>query len=73
MYYKEHNPPHFHAMYAGQEAIVEIASGGIMAGNLPLRALRMVQEWSALHQDELLKNWNNALNLQPLNKIAPLV
>jgi hypothetical protein len=73
MYYKEHNPPHFHAMYAGQEAIVEIASGGIMAGNLPLRALRMVQEWSALHHDELLKNWNNALNLQPLNKIAPLV
>ena len=39
MYYDEHNPPHFHAEYAGKKAIVNIADCCVMRGSLPNRQL----------------------------------
>lgn len=32
----------------------------------------MVAEWAALHQDELLAEWQKAKDLEPLEKIDPL-
>ena len=53
----EHNPPHIHAIYGEDTAAVEIRTGQILDGHLPKRALGMVQEWTALHRDELLEMW----------------
>jgi hypothetical protein len=32
----------------------------------------LVIEWASIHQDELLKNWDDARNKKPLNNIEPL-
>jgi len=71
MYYDEHNPPHFHAKYSNYEIVVEIKSG-VVKGRFPKRALRAVLEWLDLHKEELLQDWELALQDQPLNKIEPL-
>ena len=60
MYYREHGVPHFHATYAGETVVIAIQTGDVIAGNVPARALRLVQEWSALHRDELRLNWARA-------------
>jgi hypothetical protein len=45
MYFGDHAPPHFHARYSGDEATIVIATGEILDGSLPPRALRLVREW----------------------------
>jgi hypothetical protein len=42
MYYDDHSPPHFHALYQGDEAKVAIATLEIIDGQLPPRMLRYV-------------------------------
>jgi len=71
MYYKEHAPPHFHAEYGDFEVTIEIESG-IVSGRFPRRALNLVLEWSMLHKEELLANWDLVLKRLPLNQIKPL-
>lgn len=36
MYWNDHHPAHFHAIYGGDEAQVRIDDGTVMAGSLPL-------------------------------------
>jgi hypothetical protein len=71
MFYRDHSPPHFHAIYGEYDITVEIESG-IINGRFPKRALRLVFEWLELHKDELLENWRLAEERRPLNKIQPL-
>jgi hypothetical protein len=72
MYFDDHNPPHFHAIYGELEAIINIQTLGLISGSLTPRALGLVMEWASLHQTELLNDWEQAKNLQPLDKIDPL-
>jgi hypothetical protein len=72
MYYDDHGTPHFHANYSGEEAKISIQPIRVVKGTLPKRALSMVLEWAALHQEELLKNWKLAEAEDELNKIDPL-
>lgn len=73
MYFDDHAPPHFHVKYNEAEALVGIAPVRLLQGVLPSRVLGLVVEWATLHEPELLANWQQAVNLQPLAKIAPLV
>lgn len=73
MYYDEHNPPHFHAEYNGNKALVEIDEARVIRGALPSRQLKLVLAWCVLHQDELMQNWELAKDGKLLNKIAPLM
>ena len=45
---------------------------GIVRGEMPRRALRLVFEWLDLHRDELLENWERLSNSEAAKKIAPL-
>ena len=72
MYYSDHNPPHFHAEYAGCKCLVDVLSGCVIKGALPARQLKLVLTWNELHRDELMQNWELAKSEQPLNPIAPL-
>jgi len=75
LYYDEarhEGRPHFHAVYRGREASIDIRDRGVMAGSLPPRALRLVNEWAELHQAELLEDWERARLGQALAPIAPL-
>jgi hypothetical protein len=58
--------------YAGEEAVIVIATGDILRGGLPDRALRMVREWTSMHRDELMANWERAQVPEPPAPIAPL-
>jgi len=73
MYWSDHNPPHFHAKYGEHKAEIDIRTLGILRGRLPAKAMRLVIEWAALHQDELLARWEQARSHQPLERIEPLV
>lgn len=73
MYYDDHNPPHFHAEYAGKTALFDIEEACILKGSLPSRQLKFVLAWAELHKDELMQNWELAKKGQPLNGIAPLI
>jgi hypothetical protein len=56
MFFNEHGPPHFHAVYGEHEMTVEIESSKTR-GDFPRRALRLVLEWTELHRQELLEDW----------------
>jgi hypothetical protein len=71
MYYREHGPAHFHAIYGEFEVTVEIESGQVN-GTLPKRARSHVLEWLQLHRAELLAAWALARDSRPLPKIEPL-
>lgn len=71
MYYRDHPPPHFHAIYGEFDITVEIESGKVN-GPFPKRALAHVLEWSTLHRQELLDAWALARSSRPLPKIEPL-
>ena len=71
MYYRDHAPPHFHAVYGEYEISLEIESG-VVEGRFPRRALSAVLEWLKLHREELLEDWNLAREEKPLKRIAPL-
>jgi len=73
MHFREHNPPHFHARYNEFEAALLIDTLGIMDGHLPPRVLSLVVEWAAIHQAELLENWNALRATGHYRRIEPLV
>lgn len=64
----EHNPPHFHAIYGEYVAEFDINTLDIIVGDLPKKAIELVQEWGRLHQKELLAIWED----QEFGKIQPL-
>ena len=72
IFYGDHGPPHFHARYGNYRAAVSIKELTVLEGHLPPRTLGMVIEWAALHRDELLRDWDLAMDNQPLQKIDPL-
>jgi hypothetical protein len=72
MYYDDHAPPHFHAYYGSDAAVVEIETLQLKEGSLPRRALALVLEWAVIHRSELLEDWKLAEAHQPLNEIEPL-
>ena len=72
MYFDDHEPAHFHAYYAGDEASYEIASLRVLSGSLPSRANAMVLEWAVAHRDELNQDWALAQAHQALKPIKPL-
>ena len=66
MYFDDHPPAHFHAKYGEYEAQVAIATGEILNGELPRRARALVEEWTELHRDELMDDWERAVRQEPL-------
>ena len=71
MYWRDHVPPHFHAKYQDWEAAITIETGEV-AGQLPRRALAMVEEWRQAHKGQLLENWKLSEQKKELRSIAPL-
>jgi len=72
MYFKDHSPPHFHALYNEYDAEIEIRNLTILEGKLPPRVLGLVMEWAELHKDELLIDWDLLQKGEKYNKIQPL-
>ena len=72
MFWADHAPPHFHALYAEFEALIDIRTLEVIRGSLPRRALALVLEWAALHREELMEDWNLCASKQAARRIQPL-
>ncbi len=72
MFYREHEPAHFHAEHQGQEGKFDL-DGKMTVGNIRSRtALRLIRDWASLHRRELEANWERMKVGRPLDKIEPL-
>jgi hypothetical protein len=71
IFYDDHNPPHFHAEYSGYKAVITMKDG-VVKGQMPKRALKLIFEWMEMHKYELLENWELAIKGEPLKNIEPL-
>ena len=69
---KEHKTPHIHARYQDEEVVLSIPSGKILAGKLNPAKLKLVQAWIEIHKDELMADWQLAVNGEQVFKIDPL-
>jgi hypothetical protein len=73
MYFGDHNPPHFHAMYQDFSAEYNIRTLEVIRGYLPNRAHSLVLEWASMHRNELLEDWNLASEYLEVKPIDPLL
>jgi hypothetical protein len=66
---REHNPPHFHAVYGSREGAFCIKTLNMLYGNLPSKAQTLVKEWATKYQNELMAMWETKQRqkLQPLD------
>jgi hypothetical protein len=72
IFWRDHEPPHFHALYAEHEALIDIRRLAVLQGSLPRRALALVLEWAEEHQAELLEDWDLCSQMQTPKSIEPL-
>jgi hypothetical protein len=69
---KEHKMPHIHVQYNEFEAIYAIESGELLGGGLPKRQAKLVEAWIEIHNDDLLADWQLAVNGETPFRIDPL-
>ncbi len=69
---QQHSLPHIHAHYQEHNAIIEIPSGKVIEGKLPKPKQKLVDAWVEIHRDELVADWELAINGEPIFKIDPL-
>ena len=71
MYFKQadHNPPHFHAISGDCMGAFDIQTGKMIEGDLPKRAIKMVQEWATKYRSELMTIWET----QKFIELPPLI
>jgi hypothetical protein len=72
MYFNDHEPPHFHTVYAEHKAKMTIDNFEMISGQLPKRAFELVCDWAELHQHELTHNWELCQNKSTPLAISPL-
>lgn len=44
MFWKDHPPPHFHALYGDDEVLIDIRDLRVLRGSLPRRAMALLLE-----------------------------
>ena len=69
MYWRDHNPPHFHAYYQNFDALFEIETGKVMEGRMPPGARRIVEAWALRHKAALPENWERGRISLPFQTI----
>lgn len=72
MYPRDHNPPHFDAVYSEFSAQILVSSGEIINGGLPRRAERLVKEWLVAHRLEVFRAWDLMQSGNSVEAIEPL-
>lgn len=56
----DHNPPHVHVWYNGEQAVFLIQNGNIRGKcKIPKSKTKLVKDFILCYQDELLKMWDS--------------
>jgi len=58
--------------YQDESAVIEILNGKMLEGSLKRNKLKLVEAWIEIHRDELMADWELAINGEPVFKIDPL-
>lgn len=58
LYFDDHLPPHFHAIYGEFEVLLTIPTLTTYAGKIPSRQLKKVKQWAAIHIAQLQEIWD---------------
>lgn len=69
---QQHHMPHIHVHYQEESAVIEIPSGKLLEGKIKANKLKLVEAWIEIHKEELLADWELAINGEPVFKIDPL-
>ncbi len=69
---QKHHEPHIHVKYQGEFSVIGIPDGNLLAGNLQTKKLNLVKAWITIHEEELMANWDLAINGDTPFKIDPL-
>jgi len=75
MYYfdtDKHHLPHIHIKYGEFNCVISIPDSELLQGDMPGNKLKLVWAWIELHRNELLANWELAINGNKLFDIKPL-
>ena len=68
----KHKKPHIHVKYQGEEVVLSIPEGEVLDGGIKQSKLKLVLAWIEIHKDELIADWELAINGQEVFKIDPL-
>lgn len=68
----QHNLPHIHATYSGQEVVISLDDGRIIEGSLPRNKMKLLEAWIILHEEDLYANWETLNKDGEYFKINPL-
>jgi hypothetical protein len=69
---KRHHLPHIHVKYQDENAVFSIPDGALLEGSLKPSKIKLLQAWVEIHSEELLADWDLAVNGQKIFKIDPL-
>ena len=69
---EKHKLPHVHAEYQGSVGVYAIADGLLLAGELPPNKHKLVVAWMEIHRDDLMADWQLAVNGKAPFKIRGL-
>ncbi|MFY9260970.1 MAG: DUF4160 domain-containing protein [Gallionella sp.] len=69
---KQHHAPHIHAEHQGDKAVYLLETGERIAGTMPINKERLIQAWLLIHKEDLLIDWELALNGEVPFRIDPL-
>lgn len=69
---KKHHLPHIHIKYQGKEAVLSIPDGELLEGELKANKMKLVLAWIEIHKEELMADWDLAINGENVFKIDPL-
>ena len=66
---REHNPPHFHAVYGEFNGSFDINTLEMIEGDLPIKAQTLIKEWATQYKIDLMNMWDS----KTLKKLPPLM
>ena len=67
-----HHRSHFHAYYQDEVGVFGLDPIELIAGSMPRRQKRLIEQWAELHRDELLEDWRRLQAGRPPIPIDPL-
>lgn len=59
---EKHHVPHIHAEHQGKVAVYSILDGTVLVGDVPPNKHKLIVAWIEIHQEDLLADWDLAVN-----------
>ena len=58
LYLDDHGAPHCHIMYEDYAGLFGLEDGSLLAGQMPPKQQKKIQDFISSNQEELMEKWN---------------